>query len=100
MIIGISLITIGLLLRICAILSQGANWSDLPVMPKEIIVSGVYKYLRHPAYVGTILIYLGAFLAIPVDYRFCVELVLMTTIYANRAQFENYLLELKQFHGK
>jgi protein-S-isoprenylcysteine O-methyltransferase Ste14 len=59
--IGMSLIGIGLLIRIHAILTlrRFFTYSVANTENHEIIQSGLYKYIRHPGYLGQIIIFLG-----------------------------------------
>jgi len=54
--IGSSLLLIGLLLRILAIISLGRMWTyRVAILEHHTVVNtGIYKYLRHPAYIGNV----------------------------------------------
>lgn len=53
-----AVVVVGILLRIAAILTLGKYWSyHIEIRCEhEVIRHGVYKYLRHPAYLGNIFI--------------------------------------------
>ena len=53
--LGISLVVIGFTLRFCAIRSLGEKFSLELKEQSVIVTTGVYKYVRHPAYIGSIL---------------------------------------------
>jgi protein-S-isoprenylcysteine O-methyltransferase Ste14 len=59
--IGIFLICIGLILRWIAILTLKSSFTvDVAVSENQAIIqSGVYKYIRHPAYAGALLSFFG-----------------------------------------
>ena len=63
--IGIGLLLFGLFLRIVAIKTLGKyHTRSIVVVPNQhIIQNGVYKYLRHPGYLGTIIGGIGFALA-------------------------------------
>lgn len=63
--IGICIIYIGIVIRVGAVLSLKRNFT-LDVQTKnsqQLIKTGLYKYIRHPAYTGSILSLLGISLA-------------------------------------
>lgn len=57
--IGLLLILIGLLIRFMAIVSLKGSFTFHIKKPAWICKSGVYKYVRHPAYVGTLFMIIG-----------------------------------------
>jgi protein-S-isoprenylcysteine O-methyltransferase Ste14 len=65
---GLALFTAGLALAIWARLLLDANWSDIEtasvIERQEVVSRGVYKYVRHPIYVGDLLLLLGLELAL------------------------------------
>jgi protein-S-isoprenylcysteine O-methyltransferase Ste14 len=56
---GITLLFTGLLVRVLSAVSLKSNMSWRIVMPQRIVKTGLYKYVRHPLYLGAILIYGG-----------------------------------------
>jgi protein-S-isoprenylcysteine O-methyltransferase Ste14 len=62
-IIGIVSYTLGLVIAIVSRIQLGKNWSDIEsaqVLSNHSIVSnGVYRYIRHPIYVGDLIMLLG-----------------------------------------
>jgi protein-S-isoprenylcysteine O-methyltransferase Ste14 len=60
---GILLFTLGLALAMAARIELGDNWLDIEdaqVRPDQaLIATGVYKYVRHPIYVGDLLLLIG-----------------------------------------
>ena len=63
MYISIALILIGLTLRIISIKHLGNNFSLRLEKPQTIVKTGIYKYVRHPSYVGSLMLISGIFLA-------------------------------------
>jgi protein-S-isoprenylcysteine O-methyltransferase Ste14 len=65
---GIVIYTAGLILAVIGRLQLGANWSDIEdaqVADRQVVVSrGLYRYIRHPIYVGDLLLLLGLELAL------------------------------------
>jgi protein-S-isoprenylcysteine O-methyltransferase Ste14 len=59
MIYGISLVVIGFAIRHCAMCSLGKKFSLELNEQSDIVTKGVYKYVRHPSYIGSILIIAG-----------------------------------------
>jgi protein-S-isoprenylcysteine O-methyltransferase Ste14 len=62
---GISLMLLGLLIRWAAILTLRKYFTvDVSILPGHKIVNkGIYKYIRHPSYAGSLLSFLGLGLA-------------------------------------
>jgi protein-S-isoprenylcysteine O-methyltransferase Ste14 len=60
-VIGFVLIAIGLLIRIQAILTlkQYFTYSVAKVVNHQLIETGLYKRIRHPGYLGQLLIFIG-----------------------------------------
>lgn len=58
-IFALILIIFGYLLRLYSMRTLGGNFHWRIINPKKLIVSGIYKYIRHPMYIGTIIMYVG-----------------------------------------
>jgi len=60
---GVVVFTAGLLIAILSRIHLGNNWSDIEtgqVLKRQTVVSkGIYAYVRHPIYLGDILLLLG-----------------------------------------
>lgn len=60
---GVTIFTLGLLVAVLSRIHLGSNWSDIEtgqVWQKQTVVAkGVYGYVRHPIYVGDLLLLLG-----------------------------------------
>jgi protein-S-isoprenylcysteine O-methyltransferase Ste14 len=57
---AVVLLALGLALRWLA-LRQNKNftWHSFATVPKNLVTTGVYKYIRHPGYLGSMLIVVG-----------------------------------------
>lgn len=66
--LGLIIYTIGLTTAITGRIQLGNNWVDLEdftVLPDQKLVnSGIYKYIRHPIYIGDALLIIGLELAL------------------------------------
>lgn len=62
-VIGVVLFTAGLAIAMLGRIHLGDNWSDIEtaqVMRRQsVVANGVYAYIRHPIYVGDLLLLLG-----------------------------------------
>ncbi len=60
---GVIIFTLGLLIAVLSRIHLGNNWSDIEagqVLRKQTVVKrGVYAYVRHPIYVGDLLLLVG-----------------------------------------
>lgn len=67
-VIGVAIYTLGLLVAILARLQLGSNWSDIEAAnvkaEQQVVSGGVYRFIRHPIYVGDLLLLLGLELAL------------------------------------
>ena len=64
--IGMALFVIGLSIRIHSMLTLGQffTYSVAKVEDHKIVATGLYKYLRHPGYLGQLIIFLGISLSL------------------------------------
>jgi protein-S-isoprenylcysteine O-methyltransferase Ste14 len=62
-VVGVSIYTLGLLMAVLSRIHLGRNWSDIEagrVLQEQAVVSkGIYGYVRHPIYVGDLLLLFG-----------------------------------------
>lgn len=96
--IGMPLIGIGFIIRVYSILTlkQFFTYSVAQVENHEIIQTGLYKYIRHPGYLGQLIIFLGISISIS---NWCSILAMMlpiTLAYLYRIKVEERLM-LDQF---
>ena len=62
--------------------------------PTTVVSSGAFRYVRHPLYLGSILIYLG--LTVSTASLFCLALLVVIVLFYNYiAAYEEKLLETK-----
>jgi protein-S-isoprenylcysteine O-methyltransferase Ste14 len=65
---GALLFTLGLAIAVAGRVQLGSNWSDIEtagILGKQAVVShGIYRYLRHPIYVGDLILLVGLELAL------------------------------------
>ena len=64
--LSISLVIVGLSIRIISIKTLRGDFSFQLKSPSNITTSGIYKYIRHPSYLGSLLMILGLSLITPV----------------------------------
>lgn len=93
-IIGIFLIVLGMLLRTSAILSLGQYWNYniVTFTGNKRIRSGVYKHIRHPAYIGNMYI-VGVFLSTGAISVALISLMLVFGFYLYRSRIEDRILK-------
>ena len=62
-IVGIVIYTVGLLVAMIGRVQLSDNWSDIEaaqVLDRQVVVShGLYRYIRHPIYIGDLLLLIG-----------------------------------------
>ena len=88
---GLSVGAVGMILWILAMLTLGPSLAVLPGTDR-LVTRGVYRYLRHPVYVGIVLTLSGLFLAC--GSIICLVYVLVVVIPLNilRARTEEQVL--------
>jgi protein-S-isoprenylcysteine O-methyltransferase Ste14 len=87
--LGITLMLFGLLIRIISMKQLGKYYSTLLFANNDhhLIKTGIYKYIRHPIYLGDLILYFGFCLALS---NFIIFLFIMSSfVFA-------YLLRIKQ----
>ncbi|MBE0538950.1 MAG: isoprenylcysteine carboxylmethyltransferase family protein [Ignavibacterium sp.] len=88
--IGLFLIAIGLIIRVISIwqLRQYFTYSVSKVENHEIVEKGLYKFIRHPGYLGQLIIFTG--ISISLSNWLAVILMLLTTCigFLNRIRVE------------
>jgi protein-S-isoprenylcysteine O-methyltransferase Ste14 len=67
-IVGTAIYTIGLLTAISARIQLGNNWANIEtgqvLQDQKVVAKGIYAYIRHPIYIGDLLLLLGLELAL------------------------------------
>lgn len=104
--VGTSLLCIGLIIRWIAILKLGEYFTTtISVSDNQTIVqSGIYKHIRHPSYLGTLMSFLGlgivfnnwitlTIIFVPIliafIYRITIEEKMLKQVFGN--QYKNYI---------
>lgn len=66
--IGLVVYSIGLIIAIIGRVQLGSNWANIEdyqvLNEHRLVQSGIYRYIRHPIYIGDILLVLGLELAL------------------------------------
>jgi protein-S-isoprenylcysteine O-methyltransferase Ste14 len=88
--IGMSLVVLGLMIRIHSILTlrQFFTYSVAKVENHEIIDTGLYKFIRHPGYLGQLIIFIGISTAISNWLSILVMMIPITLGYLYRIKVE------------
>ena len=67
-VIGTFIYSVGLVTAITARLQLGENWADIEtgqvLKSQKVVARGIYAYVRHPIYIGDLLLLLGLELAL------------------------------------
>jgi protein-S-isoprenylcysteine O-methyltransferase Ste14 len=88
--IGMALFVIGLMIRIHSILTlkQFFTYSIAQVENHKIIETGLYKYIRHPGYLGQLIIFIGISTSISNWLSILVMMIPVTLGYLYRIKTE------------
>ena len=92
--LGLTIGAVGLILWVLAMLTLGASLAVLPGTDR-LVTSGVYRYFRHPIYIGIILTLSGLFLAC--GSKIC--LIYVITIVVPAARIKEQPVEVSKFEG-
>jgi len=93
--LGLSLILVGLGIRWTAILTLRAYFTtDVAIVPgQQLIRSGIYRHLRHPAYSGSIVSFCGLGLVLSSWLSLALLLIPITIAFLKRIEIEELALE-------
>lgn len=96
--IGMALFVIGFLIRIHSILTLGQffTYSMAKVENHKIVETGLYKFLRHPGYLGQLIIFLGISVSISNWLSILTMMIPVLLGYAYRITVEERFM-VKQF---
>lgn len=91
---GVGLVAAGLALRITSMATLGQRFAPIPAVQRDHAIEqrGVYRWIRHPGYLGAWMAALGAMLAFANNLALPM-LVLFAALLAQRARREEALLE-------
>ena len=102
--LGLAIGALGLILWILAMLTLGSSLAVLPGKDR-LVTSGVYRYFRHPIYIGIVLTLSGLFLACgsKVCLIYVITIVVPLNIFRARSE-EKFLREqlgdaYKKYHA-
>ncbi len=94
-IVGAVIYSVGALTAVFGRIQLGGNWSDIEaaqVLREQLVVSkGLYRYIKHPIYVGDLLLLLGLELALN-SWLFGVVLFLVPVVLAQALAEEEMLV--------
>jgi protein-S-isoprenylcysteine O-methyltransferase Ste14 len=94
--IGMALFILGLMIRIHALLTlkQYFTYSVAKVEDHKLVETGLYKYVRHPGYLGQLIIFLGISTSISNWLSILVMMIPVTLGYLYRIKVEErFMLE-------
>jgi len=99
--LGIILMILGLIIRIIAAKTLGKFY--MRTLRKtdnhKIVKNGIYKFIRHPGYLGLFLLFIGAGIAVENFISLILIFVIMTVAYSYRIKVEEEML-IKIFGNK
>jgi protein-S-isoprenylcysteine O-methyltransferase Ste14 len=92
--IALILIIIGIIIRWIAILKLKDSFTvDVNVKENQVIVTdGLYKKIRHPAYLGSLISFLGLSLVFINIYSFLIVIIPITIAFLHRIKIEENVL--------
>ena len=92
--IGLTLIIIGLIIRWMAILTLKKYFTVNVAVSQgqKIIISGLYRYIRHPAYLGSLLSFLGLGLAFSNWLSVLIIILPVSAVFLKRIKIEEQVL--------
>jgi protein-S-isoprenylcysteine O-methyltransferase Ste14 len=92
--VGVLIYSLGLVLAISARIQLGSNWTNIETAQvlsgQEVVSKGIYRYIRHPIYVGDLLLLFGFELSL--NSWFVVAVALMTPVVLRKALHEEKIL--------
>jgi len=92
--IGLFIVNIGLIANILGRYQLGSNWGDQARVYKDhkLVISGLYKYVRHPMYGSLLLVLVGMAVQFQNVFALIMSLVIFLPMIIYRAQIEEKLL--------
>jgi len=99
--IGLGIMILGLIIRVTSMLTLSKYYTRtlITVEEQEIVKTGLYKIIRHPGYLGTILIWSAAGLGMTNKIVLITGTILIVLAYYYRIDNEEKMLQ-QQFKGK
>lgn len=98
---GLILIIVGIIIRFTAIAQLGRLFTVMVTIREGHLIKkdGLYKYLRHPSYAGSLLSFLGYGLSMNHWYSLVIAFVPVLIVFIYRMNVEEKVL-LSQFNGE
>jgi protein-S-isoprenylcysteine O-methyltransferase Ste14 len=92
--IGVAIMLIGLVIRVWSMITLRQFYSRTLVITQDhrLVKKGPYSVIRHPGYLGTILVWTAAGLAMQNFLVFAVSAILMPIVYGYRIHHEEKML--------
>ena len=92
---GVALMTLGLFLRVYSVWILGNSFTPKVQVTsgQKIVQAGPYRYIRHPAYAGTILGIFGISVAFRSPLAILAALLILAAVYGYRINLEEKVLE-------
>lgn len=97
---GVLLLCVGFFLRFAAVICLKAEWADYPRTPKRIVKTGIYRFLSHPAYIGSVFIFSGAYILAPLKFHFIINILIFALILWNRIQIEKKIIQNLEYERR
>lgn len=92
--IGVGSLVVGAFIVIVSVLQLNVNLSPFPSpLPKsKLIVSGIYKYIRHPIYTGIFMGFIGFSIIADSGYKLLISAILLLLFYFKSIYEEKRLM--------
>lgn len=92
--IGVSIIFLGIALRLYAVLALGRYFTvDVTIrVSHELKTDGIYKYVRHPSYLGSLISFIGMGLTLNSWISFTILSTAVIVVFINRIKVEERVL--------
>ncbi len=92
--IGVGSLVVGAFIVIGSVLQLNVNLSPFPSpLPKsKLIVSGIYKYIRHPIYTGILMGFIGFSIIADSGYKLLISAILLLLFYFKSIYEEKRLM--------
>lgn len=92
--IGVGSLVVGAFIVIVSVLQLNVNLSPFPSpLPKsKLIVSGIYKYIRHPIYTGILMGFIGFSIIADSGYKLLISAILLLLFYFKSIYEEKRLM--------
>jgi protein-S-isoprenylcysteine O-methyltransferase Ste14 len=93
-VIGLLLMALGITLRVAAARTLGRSYSRTLMVREEhrVVSEGIYRRIRHPGYLGVIILFLGAGLSTSNWIALAVIAIMMIPAYLRRMSVEEGML--------